>query len=84
METILLLIITGGITGWLISVSIRDSFMMLAANLTVGISGAFLAHWLVGQFNLFNLNSGLFTSMITAAVGALLLLHLFRLIRQLA
>ncbi len=84
METLLLLAITGTITGWLVSVQIRDSFVMLAANIAIGISGAFFGHWLVGQFNFFNLNPGLFTTMVIGAIGALVLLHLFRIMRLLA
>ncbi len=81
METQLLLIITGIIVGWLTSILTKGSLAGIAGNIIVAISGAFFSHWLVGRFDLFAAEAGLFNTMVIAAIGAAMLLTLMRMLR---
>lgn len=84
MELILLLVITGAITGWLMSVFTRGSLFGLAANILVGISGAFFGNWLIGQYGLLGHETGLFMTMVVSAISAFMLLSIMRMLRLLA
>ncbi len=81
METLLVIVIVGAITGWLTSVLTRGSLAGLAANVLVAISGAFLGSWIAGQFGFFPLEGSLFNTIVVAAVGACMLLTLMRILR---
>jgi uncharacterized membrane protein YeaQ/YmgE (transglycosylase-associated protein family) len=55
------------------------SHLDLAGNLTVGVVGAFVGHWLLPLIHV-HLGHGLISVVINAAVGAIVLLLIFRMI----
>ncbi|MGO8948029.1 MAG: GlsB/YeaQ/YmgE family stress response membrane protein [Ktedonobacterales bacterium] len=80
LGTIIAWIIIGGIAGWLASVLVRGGGMGIGRDIIVGIVGGFIGGFILGilgvggGFNGFN-----FTSLLTAFVGAVILLLLVRL-----
>lgn len=81
METLLLMVIIGAIAGWLTSAFTRGSLSGMAANIIVGISGAFFGNWLVNQYGLFAIEESLFSTIAISAISALMLLSLMRMLR---
>lgn len=84
METLLLMIIIGAIAGWLTSALTRGSLAGMAANIIVGISGAFFGNWLVNQYGILNTETSLSGTILVSAVSALMLLSIMRMLRLLA
>lgn len=78
IESLLLLLLVGGIAGWLAGLLVRGSGQGILLNIVVGVIGAFLGGWL---FSLIGLHAaGLIGSLVAATVGAIILLVLLRLI----
>jgi uncharacterized membrane protein YeaQ/YmgE (transglycosylase-associated protein family) len=72
----------GLVAGWLAGVLVKGSGFGLVGDLIVGILGAFLGGWLIGRLGIgFGLGD-LVDSLITATIGAVVLLFLIRLIRK--
>lgn len=84
METLLLVIVVGIITGWLMSALTNGSLSGMAANIVVAVSGAFFGNWLINQQAWISLDSGLFQTIVVSAAGALMLITLMRTLRLLA
>ncbi len=77
---LLIFIAIGGIAGWLAGEIRRGHGFGLMGNIIVGILGAFTGSFL---FNLLGISTtGLIGSLITAVVGAIVLLTLISFIRQ--
>jgi len=76
---ILFWILIGGIAGW-IAEKITRSDHGLFMNIIVGIVGAVLGGWLLGIFGV-NLEEDWIGSLITAVIGAVLLLFALKAIR---
>ncbi|WP_018025015.1 GlsB/YeaQ/YmgE family stress response membrane protein [Corynebacterium ulceribovis] len=76
MIAIILWIVIGGIAGWIASkIMGTDASMGIIANIIVGILGAVIGGWLLGIFMDIDMGSGnWFVTLITAVVGACLLL----------
>ena len=80
LGTIIVWIIIGGIAGWLASLVVRGSGMGIGMDIIVGIIGALIGGFILGALGLgggftgFNL-----VSLITAFIGAVILLFLVRL-----
>ncbi len=79
MEPILITLLLGAIAGWLGSVLFKGSGLGLLGNIVVGILGGFLGYWLFPKLGI-NLGTGWLGYIITAGLGALILLVLINLI----
>ena len=77
-------IIVGAIAGWLASI-VMKSPMGLLTDIIVGIIGGFIGGWLLGLLGLGNGVTGInIGSIITAAIGAIVLLAILRAVRRTA
>ncbi|WP_062060287.1 GlsB/YeaQ/YmgE family stress response membrane protein [Aquimarina longa] len=72
-------IIIGAVAGWLGSTIYKGSSLGIIGNIIVGIVGSFLGYWLLGKFGI-NLGSGWIGSILTGALGAIVILFLLNLI----
>ena len=78
MELLFILII-GGAAGWLGSVIYNGSGLGIFGNIAVGIIGSFVGYWLLGKLGI-HLGSGLVGTILTGAIGAIVILVLINLI----
>ncbi len=77
----LIFLAVGGICGWIASILMRTNAQMgLIANIVVGIVGAMLAGWLFPKLGL-NLGAGQLGMILSAILGAVILLLLLKLLR---
>lgn len=77
-------VVIGGVAGWLASIVMKTGAQMgLLANIVVGVLGAFLGGWLLGLLNVANDPSLSFNwmSLLTAFVGAVVLLFVLKIVR---
>ncbi len=74
-------IIIGAVAGWLAGKLMRGGGFGFLVNVMVGIAGAIIGGWV---FNLLGVSTsdGVFGSLITALVGAILLLWIISLFRR--
>jgi uncharacterized membrane protein YeaQ/YmgE (transglycosylase-associated protein family) len=86
MLTWILIIIVGGILGWLASIVMRtDGQQGILLNVVVGIIGSFLGGWLLSPlFGTGTINSNDFsvTSLLVSLLGAIILLAIVNLFRR--
>ncbi len=79
-------LIVGGIIGWLASIVMRtDAQQGIFLNIIVGIVGAFVGGWLISPLlGAGNINDGSFNimSLVSAFIGALILLAIVNLVRR--
>jgi len=78
--SLLLFLVIGLVAGWLAGTVMKGRGFGLVGNLVVGVIGAYLGGWLFGQLGIGS--SSLLGSLITAFVGALVLLFLIGLIKK--
>jgi uncharacterized membrane protein YeaQ/YmgE (transglycosylase-associated protein family) len=75
---IIIWIIIGGLAGWLAGIIMKNKSGLLM-NIVVGIVGAFVGGWLFGVLGIMP-HSGFAGSLITATVGAVVLLFVVGLV----
>lgn len=82
--SILAWVVLGLVAGWLASVIVKPAGGSngLLGNLVVGVLGAFVGGWLFQQFGAQGVTGFNLYSVLVAAVGAIVLLVLFRLLRR--
>ena len=76
---IVVTIIIGAIAGWLGSMIYKGSGLGIVGNIVVGIVGSYVGYWLLGKLGI-NLDSGWIGTILTGAIGAIIILFLFNLI----
>lgn len=81
LEILFIWLIVGAIAGWLAGTVVRGGGFGLIGDIVVGIVGAFIAGWLFPRLGL-SLASGMVGIILEAAIGAILLLLVLRLIRR--
>jgi uncharacterized membrane protein YeaQ/YmgE (transglycosylase-associated protein family) len=81
MDFIIWLVI-GAVAGWLAGTLVRGSGFGLIGDIVVGIIGGFIGGWLWPKLGLPVIGSAFISELITATVGAVILLLLIRLIRR--
>jgi uncharacterized membrane protein YeaQ/YmgE (transglycosylase-associated protein family) len=74
-------LIVGGIAGWLAGQLMRGKSLGLIANIAVGIVGGLIGGWLFEAFGV-DVGYKLGGSLITATVGAIVLLWIIRVIKK--
>jgi uncharacterized membrane protein YeaQ/YmgE (transglycosylase-associated protein family) len=80
--SLLVWIVVGVIAGWLAGKIMRGAGYGLIGDLTVGVIGAFIGGWLWGELHLPVIGNFWISAIVTATVGALVLLFALRLIRR--
>ena len=80
-EGILVILFVGLIAGWLAGKVVRGTGYGLVADLCIGIIGAFIGEWLLPQLGI-HLGVGIVAFIISATIGAILLLIVLRLINR--
>jgi len=80
-EAILAVLLVGLIAGWLAGQIVRGGGFGLVGDILVGVAGALIASWLLPHFHV-DLGVGLVAVITSATIGAVVLLLLMRVIRQ--
>ena len=73
-------LLIGIAAGWLAGQLMKGGGYGLIGDLVIGVIGSFLGGWVLGALGIFT--SGLIGSLITATIGAVLLVFLVRLIKR--
>ncbi len=84
LESILVWILLGAIAGWLAGKLVKGHGFGLFGNIVVGIIGSFLGGWLAGKLGIAGAVTGGFSlaSIVTAVLGAVVLLFLIGLVKR--
>jgi len=80
ISNLLLFLVIGLVAGWLASRVMRAGPFGLVGDLIVGLLGSFVGGWLFGQLGI--TAGGVLGSLVTAFVGAIVLLYVFRLLKR--
>jgi uncharacterized membrane protein YeaQ/YmgE (transglycosylase-associated protein family) len=81
--SLLIFLLVGAIAGWLAGLIVRGAGFGLIGDIIIGIVGAFIAGWLLPRLGLhIRIGSPLVTDIISATIGAVILLLIVRLIRS--
>ena len=81
-NSLIVLIIVGLIAGWLAGQIMKGGGFGLVGDLVVGVIGAFVGGWLWGVLGLPVLGPWWLTAVVSATVGACILLFLIRLMKR--
>ena len=81
IEAILIILLIGAIAGWLAGKIVQGVGFGLIGNIVVGIVGAFIAPWILPRIGIV-IGSGFFREIISATIGAVILLVIIGLIRR--
>jgi uncharacterized membrane protein YeaQ/YmgE (transglycosylase-associated protein family) len=76
-ESLLVIVVVGIVAGWLAGQIVRGGGFGLIGDLIVGVLGAFIGDWLLPRLNI-HLGVGTVALIITATIGAIVLLILLR------
>ncbi len=79
-ESLLIFLLIGAVAGWLAGQVVKGGGFGLVGDIVVGILGAFIAGWLLPGLGLGL--TGIVGSIIYAAIGAIILLVVVRLIKR--
>ncbi|MBC7687226.1 MAG: GlsB/YeaQ/YmgE family stress response membrane protein [Aquabacterium sp.] len=78
-ESIIIILILGAIAGWLGGVIFKGSGVGLIGNIIIGIVGGFIGHWVFGKLGI-HMGTGYLSYILTAGIGAAILLALLNLV----
>ena len=81
-QSLLVFLIIGLIAGWLAGQIMKGGGFGIIGDLVVGVIGAFIGGWLWGALHLPGLGPWWLTAIISATIGACILLFLLRLIKR--
>ena len=81
MESLLVILLIGAIAGWLAGVVMKGGGFGLLGDIVIGIIGAFVGTFVLGRLGV-SLGAGWVGSILTAMIGAIIVLALVRLIRR--
>ena len=81
LEGLLIVLLIGGIAGWLAGVLMKGRGFGILGNIVVGIVGALLAGWLLPMVGL-SIGGGWLGAILHATIGAVILLFLIGLIKR--
>ena len=84
LTALLITLVVGGIAGWLASLLVQGTGFGLVGDVVVGILGALIAYWLFPILGItLTLGGGVLGAIIMAFIGAVILLVIVRVIKQL-
>ncbi len=81
LEVLLIWLVVGAVAGWIGSVIVDGGGSGLIADIVIGIAGAFIGGWLLGQLGIHVL-TGILGAIFSATIGAVVLLLLVRALRN--
>jgi uncharacterized membrane protein YeaQ/YmgE (transglycosylase-associated protein family) len=81
-ESLIVILVVGLIAGWLAGKIMKGSGFGIIGDLIVGIIGAFIGAWLWGVLHLPVIANFWINAIVTATVGAVILLFVLRLIKR--
>jgi uncharacterized membrane protein YeaQ/YmgE (transglycosylase-associated protein family) len=80
-QSILIILVLGAVAGWLAGMVFQGGGLGLIGNIIVGIVGGFVGYWLLPKLGVhINTGTGWLNYVLTAAIGAVVLLALINLI----
>jgi len=84
IESILIWVVLGAIAGWIAGQLMKGRGFGTIGNIVVGILGSFVGGWLGGQLGIAGTQTGgiNIASILTAVVGAMVLLFLISLVKK--
>jgi uncharacterized membrane protein YeaQ/YmgE (transglycosylase-associated protein family) len=83
VETLLIWLLVGAVAGWLAGVIVKGGGFGLIGDIVVGIIGAFIGGWLLPRLGVhLGGMSVIVATIVSATIGAVVLLLLLRLIRR--
>lgn len=82
LQALLILLIIGAIAGWLAGTLVKGYGFGLLGNIVIGVIGAFIGAWLMPMLG-FGM-AGLIGQIVSATIGAIILLFLIGLVRRVA
>jgi uncharacterized membrane protein YeaQ/YmgE (transglycosylase-associated protein family) len=81
-ESILMVVVIGGVAGWLAGLILRGTGYGIIGDIIVGLIGAFVGNWLVRAFHFsLNLGSPVANRIVVSVVGAVLLMFIIGMLR---
>ncbi len=80
-ESLLVIIVVGIVAGWLAGQIMQGTGFGLMADLCIGIVGAFIGDWLLPRLGI-PLGHGIVGAIISATIGAIILLFILGLFRR--
>ena len=80
-QSVIIILLLGALAGWLAGLVFQGGGLGLIGNIVVGILGGFIGYWLLPKINV-HINTGTtwLNYVLTAAIGALVLLIVINLI----
>lgn len=81
LESLIVVLIIGGIAGWLAGLAMKGRGFGLLGNIVVGIIGAFVGSWVLGALGL-AIGGGVIAAIINAFIGAVILLFVIGLFKR--
>jgi uncharacterized membrane protein YeaQ/YmgE (transglycosylase-associated protein family) len=78
-QSLIVILVVGVVAGWLAGQVVAGGGFGLIGDLVIGIIGAFIGDWLLPRLGL-HLGSGLISLIVSAAIGAIVLLLVLRLL----
>ncbi|WP_424959165.1 GlsB/YeaQ/YmgE family stress response membrane protein [Hyphomicrobium sp. 1Nfss2.1] len=82
LQALIIFLVIGAIAGWLAGTLVKGYGFGLLGNIVIGIIGAYIGAWLLPQIG-FGM-SGLIGAIVSATIGAIVLLLLIGLVRKVA
>ena len=82
VESLVVFLVIGLIAGWLAGQIIKGGGFGVIGDIVVGVIGAFIGGWLWGVLHLPGIGPWWLTAIISATIGACILLFLLRLIKR--
>ena len=80
-QSILIILVLGALAGWLAGMVFQGGGLGLIGNILVGIVGGFIGYWLLPKLGVhINTGTSWLNYVLTAAIGAIVLLVLLNLI----
>jgi len=80
LESILIILALGAVVGWLAGLVVRGGGFGLIVNIIVGILGAFVGKYIFAELGV-TVGSGLTATLVSATVGAVILVVIISLLR---
>lgn len=81
LESLLIILLIGGIAGWLAGLIVKGYGFGILGNIVVGIIGAFVGTWLLGRLGI-SLGTGYAAAILNAMIGAIVVLVIIGLFRR--
>ncbi len=81
LESLIILLLVGGIAGWLAGLLMKGRGFGILGNIVVGIVGAFVGSFVLGLLGV-AIGGSIVASIINAFIGAVILLFLIGLIKR--